>query len=542
MDNNNRNNTQYNDSTGEVISWVIVFILMFAFWPVGLFLLFRKLRGYAKPASGATGRASSQAAYTARQSAAQPGSAYGSDWTASQTSSAQQAPGQQASGQRASAQQSPGQQASGQQSSAQQSPGQTDFEAAARHAATQASSFAREVGGAARQAAREIETAARQAMSQHTGYVKPPVSKNSTNAKQSASKYTGYVKQPSAQTYTYNYNTRHSAQSPQKKASKRKDRTRLEKKSGKFVSVVLLIIAIALFAIGANTIARAAQDIWGAGVNSWRDLWMGAFYFIGAFISFFSRNIGVRRFSRYKKYYAFVADRGIVPISDIVRVAGRSERAVVRDIQAMVSDGYFGPEAYIDSELDSLVLRAEAAKDARNAIYNEPQQPLADDKPENQYMAIILELRALNDTIIDYAISDKIDRIEELTAKIFRIVEDNPSKLPQIKRFMNYYLPTTLKLLHSYALLEKQGIKGENITAAKENISRILDTLATGYEQQLDQLFKSDVIDIEVDINVLENLMQQDGLTDGKVSMNITDEPKPETGEKQELQVMEGTM
>jgi len=86
---------------------------------------------------------------------------------------------------------------------------------------------------------------------------------------------------------------------------------------------------------------------------------------------------------------------------------------------------------------------------------------------------------------------------------------------------MNYYLPTTLKLLRSYATLEKQGINGENITSAKENIGRILDTLATGYAQQLDQLFESDVIDIAADINVLENLMQQDGLTGEKPGMRV---------------------
>ena len=80
----------------------------------------------------------------------------------------------------------------------------------------------------------------------------------------------------------------------------------------------------------------------------------------------------------------------------------------------------------------------------------------------------------------DPAICAKIERIEALTVKIFRIVEDTPEKAPQIRRFMNYYLPTTLKLLHSYQTLERQGIDGENITAAKQDIERILSTLADG--------------------------------------------------------------
>ena len=77
---------------------------------------------------------------------------------------------------------------------------------------------------------------------------------------------------------------------------------------------------------------------------------------------------------------------------------------------------------------------------------------------------------------------------------------------------MDYYLPTTLKLLRSYATLESQGIEGDNINSAKGDIGRILDTLSHGFEQQLDQLFKADALDISSDIDVLESMMEQDGL------------------------------
>lgn len=506
MDQNNRKYPPDSDATGDVISWVIVFILMFAFWPVGLLLLFRKLRGYAKPAakSSAYYNANAQNANSWQQGATQgatQGAAQGATQGATQRST---------------------------QGSTQ------SYAGAARNAGSSARQAAQEAGSAARQAASQAGSAARQAASQAGSAARQAALEFEIAARRAASRYSGYARKTAAETYA---DIASDFSKPEKsKPKKKKNTNRLEKKSGKFISTVLLLIAIALLIIGANTIARAAQDIWGSGLNSWRDFWMGIFYFAGAFISFFSRNIGVRRFSRYKKYYAFVDGRGVVPMQDIARTSGQSVRVVNRDIQAMINDGYFGAEAYIDSELDSLVLYAQAAKEARQAMYAEQEQPATTpEAPVNQYMSIILELRALNDTIVDIAISDKIDRIEELTAKIFRIVEDSPSKLPQIRRFMNYYLPTTLKLLHSYALLEKQGIKGENITAAKENISRILDTLATGYEQQLDQLFMSDVIDIAADINVLENLMHQDGLTDDKPELRTDYKPELAVDDKPEL-------
>jgi len=459
MNKNNKNNAPFNDvdATGEVISWVVVFILLVAFWPVGLLLLVRKMSGYAKPNKNSNRQTGTQASGAARKNASQTTSA---DWQATVT--AQQAASQASAAARQAA---------------------SHASVATQNAAKQAATAARQAASQATEAAREASNSARQAVSgTHSNY-----------------------------SYNYSYAPKTNAK------KKQKNRSALEKKTGKFISVMMLLISIPMLIIAASGIASATQNIIGNGASDWYGLIMGLFFFIGGLIMLFTRNIGVKRIARFKNYYSYVAGHDIVRIDDIALAAGQSTKAVIRDLQSMINNGYFDPGAYIDRELNSLVFSAAAAKEARRAA-RDTVRPAAEvtppgEKPENQYMAIILQLRDLNDTIIDVPISDKIDRIEELTSKIFRIVEENPEKLPETRRFMNYYLPTTLKLLHSYATLEKQGVKGENISAAKENISRILETLATGYEQQLDQLFKSDAIDIAADINVLENMMQQDGLT-----------------------------
>jgi len=444
MANNNRNSSN-SDATGDILGWVIIFILMFAFPPVGLLLLILKLRGYAKPGGNTqkrppvqTNDAGRQAIYEAQTVAHQAGEA-------------------------------------------------------ARKAVRDAEAAARNAGDAARQAMRNAEASARQATSQYTGFAKPAAT----------GEYTG-----NTQVYIPN----------QKKDSKsKKKRKALEKKTGKFLSVLLLIVSIIMVAGGVTALSNAAQDIFGNGALNWYNLGMGIFYFFGGILAFFSRNIGVRRLARYKKYIAIVGERGVVPMTDIARATGQSIKNVNRDIQVMINEGYFDPGSYIDHELDCLVISAEEAGELRKSLMSEAEVSiLSEDQSENQYMAIIKELREINVTIADVAISEKVDCIEDLTAKIFRIVEENPEKKPQIRRFMSYYLPTTLKLLRSYSTLEKQGVKGENIMGAKENIGRILDTLSKGFEQQLDQLFSSDAIDIAADINVLENLMQQDGLSGDK--------------------------
>jgi len=311
-----------------------------------------------------------------------------------------------------------------------------------------------------------------------------------------------------------------------RKAAPKKKRSRLDKKTGKGMSVFLLLVSIALFITGGSVLLGTLLNWSSTGLTSLAELSVGFLYLLGGVIAFFSRNIVPNRLARYKNYYAFIEGRDIISLSEIAQVGGVSFKAAIRDIQAMINNGFLDSGVYIDNELECLVLSPGAAEKKRMEIKGVNNLPPQSDnilKHHDQYEAILAELREVNSFISDEAISKKVDRLEELTAKIFKIVEETPEKKPQLRRFMSYYLPTTLKLVRSYATLEKQGIKGENIMATKKSICNILDTLSTGYEQQLDQLFKSDAIDIAADINVLENLMQQDGLTGGKAEFQVSE-------------------
>ena len=86
---------------------------------------------------------------------------------------------------------------------------------------------------------------------------------------------------------------------------------------------------------------------------------------------------------------------------------------------------------------------------------------------------------------------------------------------------MNYYLPTTLKLLESYAKIEHVGVAGENMQKSKEDIEKILDMLVYGFVQQVDQLYASEYVDISSDIDVLETMMKKDGLVGGGKDFDV---------------------
>lgn len=124
----------------------------------------------------------------------------------------------------------------------------------------------------------------------------------------------------------------------------------------------------------------------------------------------------------------------------------------------------------------------------------------------------ISEMHRLNDAIEDEGISAQIDRMEATTAKIIDQVVEHPAKLPQIKKFMNYYLPTTLKLLNAYDRMGAAGISGENIDGTMGKIETMLDTVVKSFDKQLDALFQDEAFDISSDITVMENMLAREGL------------------------------
>ena len=142
----------------------------------------------------------------------------------------------------------------------------------------------------------------------------------------------------------------------------------------------------------------------------------------------------------------------------------------------------------------------------------------------------IEEMRALDERIADEKISADIVRLQQITERIFQRVKDEPKKLPQIRKFMNYYLPTTLKLLRAYDNAAAQGVSGENIDATKKGVAGIMDRIVAAFEKQLDSLFGDEALDISTDVTVLENMMVREGFSADPIHQTPQTEPSDEGG------------
>lgn len=141
----------------------------------------------------------------------------------------------------------------------------------------------------------------------------------------------------------------------------------------------------------------------------------------------------------------------------------------------------------------------------------------------------IAEMKRLDDNIADEKISAQIVRLGTLTEKILGQVKADPAKLPQIRKFMNYYVPTTLKLLNAYDRMGAQGVEGENISGTMAKVEQMMGTIVIAFEKQLDSLFGSEALDISTDITVLENMMAREGLSDDPIHRSQEAEKNDET-------------
>ena len=134
----------------------------------------------------------------------------------------------------------------------------------------------------------------------------------------------------------------------------------------------------------------------------------------------------------------------------------------------------------------------------------------------------IAEMKRLNASIRDEKVSAYIDRLEDVSGKIFAQVKADPSRLPQISKFMDYYLPTTLKILNAYDRMGSTGVSGENIGGTMQRVENMLGTIVTAFEKQLDALYGAEAMDISTDITVLENLMRREGLVSDELHGTAT--------------------
>lgn len=237
--------------------------------------------------------------------------------------------------------------------------------------------------------------------------------------------------------------------------------------------------------------------------------------------------IGMTKWRRYKDFrqYLWVLDgREFCMIQEITEKTKEPAQKVVKKLKKMIRKGMF-TEGFLDEQGTCLIVTKEAyrlycqAQEARKQREaEEREQKKRANAPKSAIEEMIAKgdhyirtIREANDAIPGEVISAKLDRLEMIVGKIFESVKKHPEQMDEMDKFMEYYLPTTEKLVNAYKEFDALPVKGENVTSSMQEIENTLDTITHAFEQLLDDLFMDAAFDISSDISVLQTMLAREG-------------------------------
>ena len=257
-----------------------------------------------------------------------------------------------------------------------------------------------------------------------------------------------------------------------------------------------------------------------------------AFTFLFALIAVTCGVIAVKgkkngdRLARYAQYRKLLEEDLYMDIDDLAARTGVDEKTIRADLKALMKSGYFKQGHFDDKETcfiasDELYGQYRTTMENAARLAKEREETLARDGvlPEDvrdvleKGSAYIKKIHEANDAIPGEEVSRKLDRMESIVTRIFEQVRKEPVRARDLSMFMDYYLPTTAKLIDAYLEMDAQTLQGENVVQAKKEIEESLDTINDAFEKLLDGFFRDKALDVATDISVMKTVMRQQGLT-----------------------------
>ena len=233
-----------------------------------------------------------------------------------------------------------------------------------------------------------------------------------------------------------------------------------------------------------------------------------------------------RRVDRFKRYVTIMDRRTYITIKDLSKLTKQKERFLVKDLEKMIDMGMFY-QGHIDEEKAHFMLTDEVYNDYLNLKKQEIEDKKKEQRLEEEIKNLsdkdvqstlkvgrdyIKEIKSVKNELYREEISMKLDKLSNVSEEILKQIEKNPKKVEEVNKFINHYLPITLKLINSYEELNAQSLQGENIQKAKIEIEESIDLINKAFENLLDDLFEDIRLDISTDISVLKTLFKQEGL------------------------------
>ena len=223
-----------------------------------------------------------------------------------------------------------------------------------------------------------------------------------------------------------------------------------------------------------------------------------------------------RQMGQFADYADSVDYHKGLPVSMLADLTHQTKKKALKKLRSYIHKGWLN--AWLDDETETLYLTAEdyrAAKEkaAAAAAQPQPENEETGDAPLNldtaRRFAAVLEKE--QQLMQDAQAREELAAMHKTTTAICDWLEAHPESQPKTRRFAEYYIPTTLKLLHTYN--DVQGQQGENAETIRRDIAGILHTLNQAYENLYNNLLSDVAMDISSEIAALQGMLANDGLT-----------------------------
>ncbi len=223
-----------------------------------------------------------------------------------------------------------------------------------------------------------------------------------------------------------------------------------------------------------------------------------------------------RQMGQFADYADSVDYHKGLPVSMLANLTHQTKKKALKKLRSYIHKGWLN--AWLDDDIETLYLTAEdyrAAKEkaAAAAVQPQPEKVETGDAPLNldtaRRFAAVLEKE--QQLMQDAQAREELAAMHKTTTAICDWLEAHPESQPKTRRFAEYYIPTTLKLLHTYN--DVQGQQGENAETIRRDIAGILHTLNQAYENLYNNLLSDVAMDISSEIAALQGMLANDGLT-----------------------------
>ncbi|MBQ6551332.1 MAG: 5-bromo-4-chloroindolyl phosphate hydrolysis family protein [Lachnospiraceae bacterium] len=255
----------------------------------------------------------------------------------------------------------------------------------------------------------------------------------------------------------------------------------------------------------------------------------------GGLYNFFKGRKKKKLAQRFKEYVLIIGNKTVISVKELAKQTGYSESEVLEDLREMIRLRWF-TQGHMDNEGKELITSDDTYK---NYLMLLERQPELMAQQEQQMKAEGLEgftsegaaivrqgeeylkkIQQMNAELPGVEITEKLQRLESVIRSILYEVRKQPGSATDLRKLMNYYLPTIWKLLETYKEIDDQVVVTEQMQKTRLEIEETIDTINNAFENLLEQLFRNKAWDVSSDISVLNTMLAQDGIKDTAFNIN----------------------